>query len=197
MSGIIDLIKTVGEENVQVQPLEGSMTNIAVNRKGLSKVTFETRGITPDDVMRGGGQTVGLVLWLPRDKVAAWQAGGRPTAALEPGGSRAEAKKIWDELGEIESRNPGLTNLPPTLQPAPSTKRKATAGRPKLLEWSDAGFSFSEAMNEDYMVWSESYDGRHGGRGHDLLIGVAGAWRRVPNSDRRSAAAVRKFRGAI
>lgn len=67
--GIIELLERIGEANVQLQNLVGSMDGISANRKGDSRVSFWTNGITPGEVAAGKARHVGLVLWLPTELV--------------------------------------------------------------------------------------------------------------------------------
>lgn len=62
----------------------------------------------------------------------------------------------------------------------------------EALVWTDE-FSQSRKTGESYLIWSESYAGRHGGRGHHLMAGQPGKWRNVPDSNRRDKSAVKKF----
>lgn len=64
-----ELILAVGDENVVMQNLLNDIQQIEKNKHG-TKITFYTDAVAPEEML-GGGQTkkIGLVLWLPRDKV--------------------------------------------------------------------------------------------------------------------------------
>jgi hypothetical protein len=66
-----DLILAVGDENVIFQSLDKDFSSIDRIKHG-TKVTFYTDAIQPEEML-GGGKTkkMGLILWLPRDKVEA------------------------------------------------------------------------------------------------------------------------------
>lgn len=73
-----ELILAVGDDNVKFQNLLQGDIDLAMTKRG-TKVTFYTDGITPADVMdKAGCKVVGLVLWLPRDKVDAAISKARP-----------------------------------------------------------------------------------------------------------------------
>ena len=64
-----ELLKIVGDENMQFQMLHDCMINIEQRsrKKGGNKISFVTNGLNPTDVMNGTGN-VGVVVWIPRDK---------------------------------------------------------------------------------------------------------------------------------
>lgn len=66
-----DLILAVGDENVIFQGLDSDFSSIDKTKNG-TKITFYTDAIQPEEML-GGGKTkkMGLILWLPRDKVQA------------------------------------------------------------------------------------------------------------------------------
>jgi hypothetical protein len=67
-----DLILAIGDDNVKFQNLFDSMNSISTSKKGVSKISFSTDGVTANEVMSPDtSKNVGLVLWLPRDKVEA------------------------------------------------------------------------------------------------------------------------------
>lgn len=75
-----ELILAVGDENVVFQNLLNDAHTIDKTKHG-TKITFYTDAIYAEEMI-GGGQTkkMGLVLWLPRDKVEAAIAADRLTA---------------------------------------------------------------------------------------------------------------------
>lgn len=63
--GMTELISKIGDENIKFQNLDISAISLNYNHKKGSKITFGTEEpITPD-----GTERLGLILWLPRDKV--------------------------------------------------------------------------------------------------------------------------------
>jgi hypothetical protein len=66
-----ELILAVGDENVVFQNLLNDAETIDKTKRG-TKVTFYTNAIQAEELMDGGEtKKIGLVLWLPRDRVAA------------------------------------------------------------------------------------------------------------------------------
>jgi hypothetical protein len=68
---IVELLQHVGSENVQFQMLIECVENITVRKRG-SVVTFGTppNMISPNDLLAPNeSQYVGMVVWLPRDKM--------------------------------------------------------------------------------------------------------------------------------
>jgi len=66
-----ELILAVGDENVVMQNLLNDAHTIDKTKHG-TKITFYTDAIQAEELL-GGGETkkMGLVLWLPRDRVNA------------------------------------------------------------------------------------------------------------------------------
>jgi len=66
-----DLILAVGDDNVKFQNLMNDAQNVSLS-KGATRISFLTDAVTPGDFMPGvKGGNMGLVIWLPRDKVEA------------------------------------------------------------------------------------------------------------------------------
>jgi hypothetical protein len=66
-----ELILAVGDENVQVEPVSSNLVgNVTSQKNGLTRISLVTKGMTPADVVLGGGN-IGLLIWIPRDK---WEA---------------------------------------------------------------------------------------------------------------------------
>lgn len=65
---IIELLNKVGIENVKVQPLNTSLTNSRETKHKDTELTFATNQLSTTDVAMGTGP-IGLVLWIPRDKM--------------------------------------------------------------------------------------------------------------------------------
>ena len=66
---IVELLNHVGLDNVRVQPLSPALKEAHLSKKGETLVTFYTREITPNDLLFGGKGTVGMILWLPADRL--------------------------------------------------------------------------------------------------------------------------------
>lgn len=67
-----ELILAVGDENVVFQNLLNDAQSIDKTKAG-TKITFYTDAIQAEELMLGDKKTkkMGLVLWLPRDRVEA------------------------------------------------------------------------------------------------------------------------------
>ncbi len=66
-----DLIRAVGDENVEFQNLDDVTTNVQATKGGV-RVTFGTHAICVTDfISHAFSKKMGLVIWLPRDKVDA------------------------------------------------------------------------------------------------------------------------------
>lgn len=66
-----ELITKVGDENIKAQWIDESFTNIKTNKKGVTKVTFETTEATANEYAFDLSKMKkrGLVIWLPVDKL--------------------------------------------------------------------------------------------------------------------------------
>lgn len=72
--GIIELLTRIGEDNVRLQNLMESATNFTRRKRGFTAVTFLTREIDPNEVFHSNPRQVGLVIWLPSERVDAVRA---------------------------------------------------------------------------------------------------------------------------
>lgn len=64
---ISDLIKTIGDDNVQIQFLDQCADSLNYNHKSGTKITFGTPiALTPN-----GTDKLGIVVWMDRDAVKA------------------------------------------------------------------------------------------------------------------------------
>ncbi len=72
--GIIELLTRIGEEQVRLQNLIDSATNFETSKRGQTAITFLTQELTPSEVFSGQARSIGLVLWLPTDRVRAAEA---------------------------------------------------------------------------------------------------------------------------
>lgn len=64
-----ELIAHVGDENILVEPVASSLIgNVTLKKDGFTQISLMTKGTSPMDVMSGQGK-VGLLIWLPRDKI--------------------------------------------------------------------------------------------------------------------------------
>jgi hypothetical protein len=80
-----ELILAVGDENVVFQNLLNDAHSVDKTKHG-TKITFYTNSIQAEELF-GGGQTkkIGLVVWLPRDRVDAAVAAEKRSLAEGPG----------------------------------------------------------------------------------------------------------------
>jgi hypothetical protein len=62
---IIELLKTYGEDKLELQYLDHCTDALNMNKKGITKVTFGTQ--QPIDL--NGTQKLGIVVWLDRESV--------------------------------------------------------------------------------------------------------------------------------
>ena len=63
--GMVELISKISDTNIKFQNLDSCAISLNYDHKKGSRITFGTDElITPD-----GTERLGLVLWLPRDKV--------------------------------------------------------------------------------------------------------------------------------
>ncbi len=63
-----ELIQHVGDENVELQNLEVSM--LGFEKRGLNtEITFGTTAVSAEELMIGKPPLLGLVIWIPRDKL--------------------------------------------------------------------------------------------------------------------------------
>jgi hypothetical protein len=65
-----ELILAVGDENVVFQNLDSDAHTIDKTKHG-TKITFYTNAIQAEEVLFDKSAKIGLVVWLPRDKVEA------------------------------------------------------------------------------------------------------------------------------
>lgn len=74
---ISELIRQVGDENVEFQNLFDSTTNLQSRKNGATAVTFLTNAISPGEVLKKPPSKLALVVWLPAGKanevIAAWK----------------------------------------------------------------------------------------------------------------------------
>lgn len=70
-----ELILHVGDRNVMVQRLDTSLVSSKTNRKGVTQITFATDQIHTNDLMYGPPSKVGLVVWLPAERMPASMGG--------------------------------------------------------------------------------------------------------------------------
>lgn len=71
---ITELMQHVGAENISLQNLADSLVKADL-KKNDGEITFATdRGIV-HDMMLGRSKLVGLIVWLPKDKMPAAESG--------------------------------------------------------------------------------------------------------------------------
>ncbi len=78
-----ELISSIGDENIQVQSLLDALKSASTNTKGETTVSFFTKAVTANDLVFGGEKAlrVGLIVWLPKDRVEALRKTERTTGA--------------------------------------------------------------------------------------------------------------------
>lgn len=65
--GLVELVTAIGDEHIRLQNLDNSAITLDWSAKRGTKITFGTEvSLTPN-----GTELLGLVVWLPRDAVAA------------------------------------------------------------------------------------------------------------------------------
>ena len=64
--GMVELLTKIGDDNIKFQNLDSCAISLNYDHKKGSKITFGT----DEPITLDGTERLGLVLWLPRDKVA-------------------------------------------------------------------------------------------------------------------------------
>lgn len=75
--GIIELLTRVGEDHVRVQNVQEVSIGVKERGRGrdrVTEITFVTDQITPSEFLLREPRMVGLVVWLPRERVERAQA---------------------------------------------------------------------------------------------------------------------------
>lgn len=81
-----ELVASVGDENIKLQNLLDSLDAATTTKKNGTKISFFTDQITPTEIMRGSETVVGLVIWLPKDRVNAAIKSASPSRRPDPDG---------------------------------------------------------------------------------------------------------------
>lgn len=63
--GITELVSKIGDSNITFQNLDTCSISLNYDHKKGSKITFGTQ----EPITMDGTERLGLILWLPRDKV--------------------------------------------------------------------------------------------------------------------------------
>ncbi|SRR6266478_9542892 len=77
-----DLILAVGDEHVVFQNLLNDAQSIDKTKHG-TKITFYTDAIQAEELLFGQTKKIGLVVWLPRDRVEAAMVQERRATSTE------------------------------------------------------------------------------------------------------------------
>ncbi|KAA0997812.1 hypothetical protein FVF58_47480 [Paraburkholderia panacisoli] len=94
-----DLLRAVGDENVESQNLDEATTHIQATR-GKVRVTFGTQVISAADFVGPAfGKRMRLAFWLPRDKVDAAIA-----QQENNNGSRGRTRSSWRQTHLLPNR---------------------------------------------------------------------------------------------
>lgn len=76
--GILELIRRVGEEHVGIQNVVQHLAGAQMRKGGVTELAFFTREVSATELMLGTQSKIGLVVWLPKDRVEQahrdWQA---------------------------------------------------------------------------------------------------------------------------
>lgn len=64
--GLTELVKLVGDENILIQSLNGSMTRIGEN-EGRTEIAFVTDQTSIDEIKTNTQKMFGMVVWIPMD----------------------------------------------------------------------------------------------------------------------------------
>lgn len=90
---IIELLQKIGVDNIRLQMLDTSLTNMQALRRA-NKYTFESE--VPFDL--NGPEKKGIVLWLDRNEVAKAMAEG-PTPTVDP--ARDALRRLMGEIDRV------------------------------------------------------------------------------------------------
>jgi hypothetical protein len=97
-----DIILAVGDENIVLQNLLESADTISQTKRGETRVSFFTDQITATEVATGATKKLGLVIWLPRDRIPPAGAPHRPAEmgwVIEKAESPASSPSYWAGWG--------------------------------------------------------------------------------------------------
>ncbi len=64
-----EIILAVGDEHIQLQNLLDSTADIRMMKNGDTKISFFTNQITATEVATASAKKLGLVIWLPWDRL--------------------------------------------------------------------------------------------------------------------------------
>lgn len=67
--GITELCRRVGDDNIKLQRLFESISNVRTNKRGDTSITFQTNQITATDFVNDNPKMVGFVIWMPKELV--------------------------------------------------------------------------------------------------------------------------------
>ena len=70
--GISELVAKIGDDNIQIQNLDTCAISMDYRKGKQTEIRFGT----DVKLMPDGTELMGVILWMPRDKVAAVVAGG-------------------------------------------------------------------------------------------------------------------------
>ena len=69
-----ELCRRVGDEYIKIQNLGESLAGARSHKNGVTEVSFFTQEVSPATFVGGDEKVIGLILWLPRDRVEKAQA---------------------------------------------------------------------------------------------------------------------------
>jgi hypothetical protein len=64
-----ELIAHVGDEHIKIQNVLDSATEVKMRKGGDTQITFLTNAITATEVALNSTSKVGLVIWLPKERL--------------------------------------------------------------------------------------------------------------------------------
>jgi hypothetical protein len=73
-----ELVRRVGDEHCVIEPVDDCLQGAQSRKDGLTSLRLLTSQYTPGEIVRGDSRTLGLLVWLPRERVEAaladWRA---------------------------------------------------------------------------------------------------------------------------
>lgn len=90
--GLAELIRLVGDEHALIEPVADNLQGAQLRKGGLTELRLLTSQTNPNEIARGGPDKVGLLIWMPRERVdhalAEWRR--KQTTARESGLTQGE-----------------------------------------------------------------------------------------------------------
>lgn len=82
MTGLVELLACVGNDNIEFQKLHDCLTSVKEKKRDkCTELSFLTQAITPNDVAMGSGK-IGLVVWVDQDVMSkAYEDANKPSSS--------------------------------------------------------------------------------------------------------------------